>query len=88
MNDKVKINSKYNSFCSLCSRRIRENEECYSYQRGKFLIHLDCSLAKEEGRITNMEFRRNAKNRPPAQKRGRGGEKHPAKLVKNRLDKR
>lgn len=73
MNDgRIKTESNFNTFCSLCTKKINKNEECYSYttvdSKGKtherlFMIHLDCKDEEVRTRMTLGEFRRTTKGK-------------------------
>lgn len=54
---------KYNTFCSLCTREIKKEEIGLTWKGRLFFKHLDCSLAIEQGRMTNLFFRENIKKK-------------------------
>lgn len=55
--------SKYNTFCSLCSKRISKGEACYTWAGKEFLVHTDCNAPASRERVHNVEFRENVKKR-------------------------
>lgn len=58
--------SKYNTFCTLCSRRIFQGELTRTWEGKKFLIHEDCEAVKD--RLHNVAFRRDVKKRSTRKK--------------------
>lgn len=69
---KKEVKSKYNTFCSLCRKRITQGEVCYSWDKKEFMVHLDCNAPEVKSRMSNTEFRKNAKNGVERKKRGSG----------------
>lgn len=59
--------SKFNTFCSLCSRRIFKGELARTWEGKTFLVHEDCEAVKD--RLHNVAFRRDIKKRSHRKRR-------------------
>lgn len=53
--------SRYNTFCDLCRRRIRKGEVVYTWPDKRFMVHLECSTTNQ--RVDNVFFRQYVKRK-------------------------
>lgn len=76
----TKTVSKFNTFCSLCSKKINAGEWCYEFttedKKGKthqraFLVHRNCEDEEVKTRMHKAEFQQNAKKKGNRKSRGK-----------------
>lgn len=67
----VTAKAKYNTYCNLCHKKICKGETVITWRGHSFMVHEDCGLV--EGRMSNQEFRDDAKVRKYKKKQKKTG---------------